>query len=93
MPGSVWADLFWPVFGVGVTVGALLATRVGIAHDNRRLLVLTYAVQALGVAIAVVWPTVAGFALSSLLAGLPFTARSPSPCARRAGCGAGRPRA
>lgn len=74
MPGSVWADLFWPVFGVGVTVGALLATRVGIAHDNRRLLVLIYAVQALGVAIAVVWPTVAGFALSSLLAGLPFTA-------------------
>jgi len=74
MPDSVWADLFWPVFGVGVALGALAATRVGMAHDNRRLLVLTYSMQALGVAIAVVWPTVAGFALSSLLAGLPFTA-------------------
>ncbi len=74
MPASVWADLFWPVFGVGVTIGAFAATRVGMAHDNRRLLAWSYAMQALGVAIAVVFPTVAGFAVSSLLAGLPFTA-------------------
>lgn len=74
MPGSVWADLFWPVFGAGVAVGAFLATRVGMEHDNRRLLTWSYGLQALGVAIAVVWPTVTGFALSSLLAGLPFTA-------------------
>nr|WP_224080622.1 YbfB/YjiJ family MFS transporter [Cupriavidus laharis] len=74
MPGSVWADLFWPVFGVGVTIGAFLATRVGMAHDNRRLLTWSYAMQALGVGIAVVFPTVTGFAVSSLLAGLPFTA-------------------
>ncbi|CAG2148484.1 YbfB/YjiJ family MFS transporter [Cupriavidus numazuensis] len=74
MPGSVWADLFWPVFGVGVTIGAYLATRVGMAHDNRRLLAWAYAIQALGVAIAVIYPTVTGFAVSSLLAGLPFTA-------------------
>jgi predicted MFS family arabinose efflux permease len=74
MPGSVWADLFWPVFGAGVAIGAFLATRVGMAHDNRRLLAWSYAMQALGVAIAVAFPTVAGFAVSSLLAGLPFTA-------------------
>ncbi|SPA26258.1 conserved hypothetical protein, DUF1228; putative membrane protein [Cupriavidus taiwanensis] len=74
LPGTVWADLFWPVFGAGVAVGAFLATRVGMAHDNRKLLALLYGMQALGVAIAVVLPSVAGFALSSLLAGLPFTA-------------------
>lgn len=74
LPGTVWADLFWPIFGAGVAVGAFLATRVGMAHDNRKLLALLYGMQALGVAIAVVLPSVAGFALSSLLAGLPFTA-------------------
>ncbi|WP_354683980.1 YbfB/YjiJ family MFS transporter [Cupriavidus necator] len=74
LPGTIWADLFWPIFGAGVAVGAFLATRVGMAHDSRTLLALSYGMQALGVAIAVVWPTVAGFALSSLLAGLPFTA-------------------
>lgn len=74
LPGTVWADLFWPIFGAGVAVGAFLATRVGMAHDNRKLLALLYGMQALGVAIAVAFPSVAGFALSSLLAGLPFTA-------------------
>jgi len=74
MPGSVWADLFWPIFGAGVTIGALAASRVGAERDNRKLLAFTYAMQAAGVAIAVAWPTVAGFALSSLLAGLPFNA-------------------
>jgi MFS family permease len=74
LPGTVWADLFWPIFGAGVAVGALLGTRVGMAHDNRKLLALLYGMQALGVAIAAVFPSVAGFALSSLLAGLPFTA-------------------
>ncbi|WP_373378228.1 YbfB/YjiJ family MFS transporter [Cupriavidus nantongensis] len=74
LPGTVWADLFWPIFGAGVAVGAFLATRVSMGHDNRKLLALLYGMQALGVALAVVSPSVAGFALSSLLAGLPFTA-------------------
>lgn len=74
MPGSLWADLFWPIFGVGVTIGAFVASRVSTERDNRRLLAFTYVMQAIGVAIAVVWPTVAGFALSSMLAGLPFNA-------------------
>ncbi|MEM5276766.1 YbfB/YjiJ family MFS transporter [Cupriavidus taiwanensis] len=74
LPGTVWADLFWPIFGAGVAVGAFVATRIGMAHDNRKLLALLYGMQALGVAIAVVFPSVAGFAVSSLLAGLPFTA-------------------
>ncbi|WP_042886768.1 YbfB/YjiJ family MFS transporter [Cupriavidus necator] len=74
LPGTVWADLFWPIFGAGVAVGALLATRIGMAQDSRKLLTIAYGMQALGVALAVVLPTVVGFALSSLLAGLPFTA-------------------
>ncbi|WP_040010990.1 YbfB/YjiJ family MFS transporter [Cupriavidus sp. HMR-1] len=74
MPGSVWADLFWPILGAGVMVGAYLVTRVGMHHDNRRMMTILYTMQAIGVGVAAVWPTVAGFALSSLLVGLPFTA-------------------
>ena len=74
MPGSVWADLFWPILGAGVAVGAYLVTRIGMHHDNRRMMMILYTMQAIGVGVAAVWPTVAGFALSSLLVGLPFTA-------------------
>lgn len=74
IPGTVWADLFWPILGVGVAVGAFLVTRVGMHHDNRRVAMILYTVQAIGVAVAAFWPTVPGFALSSLLVGLPFTA-------------------
>ncbi|MBV8272274.1 MAG: YbfB/YjiJ family MFS transporter [Cupriavidus sp.] len=74
MPGSVWADLFWPILGAGVAVGAYLVTRVGMHHDNRRMMMILYTMQAIGVSVAAVWPTVAGFALSSILVGLPFTA-------------------
>jgi MFS family permease len=74
LPGSRWLDLFWPIFGLGVVAGALLATRLRISGDLRRLLAAAYAVQALGIGIGLVWPTLAGFALGSLLLGLPFTA-------------------
>ena len=74
LPGSAWPDYFWPIFGAAVALGALLSTRVGMAHDNRRLLTGCYVLQAAAVMLAVVWPTVVGFALSSLLLGVPFTA-------------------
>lgn len=74
MPGTLWADLFWPLFGLAAALGALAAVRIGVGHDNRILLAIAYTMQAVGVAIAAWWPTLAGFALSSLLAGLPFTA-------------------
>jgi predicted MFS family arabinose efflux permease len=74
MPGSIWVDLFWPILGGGVAVGAWLVTRIGMHHDNRRMMMLLYTMQAVGVGVVAVWPTVAGFALSSLLVGLPFTA-------------------
>ena len=74
MPGSDWIDFFWPLFGVGVVCGALLATRIPLNGDRRRLLAGAYAIQSLGIGASLVSPSLAGFALSSLLLGLPFTA-------------------
>jgi predicted MFS family arabinose efflux permease len=71
--GSPWLDLFWPIFGGGVVVGALLVTRVRVARDLRLLLAACYAVQAIGIAIGLWSPTVPGFAVGSVLLGLPFT--------------------
>ena len=74
MPGSDWIDFFWPLFGVGVVCGALLATRIPLNGDRRYLLAGAYAIQALGIGASLVSPSLAGFALGSLLLGLPFTA-------------------
>jgi hypothetical protein len=72
--GSPWPDLFWPLFGSGVALGALLSTRTPAAWDRRWLLMAAYAVQAGAIALSLVWPGPLGFALGSLLLGLPFTA-------------------
>jgi predicted MFS family arabinose efflux permease len=72
--GSVWLDLFWPLFGAGVCVGALLSSRLHVDGDLRRLLAAAYAVQAVAIALGLWSPTRTGFALGSLLLGLPFTA-------------------
>jgi MFS family permease len=74
LPGSRWLDFFWPIFGFGVVVGALLATRLRVSGDLRRLLALAYLMQAVGIAASLWSPTLAGFAIGSLLLGLPFTA-------------------
>jgi len=73
LPGSPWLDFFWPIFGLGVIAGALLATRLRVSGDLRLPLAACYGVQALGVGASLVSPTLAGFALGSLLLGLPFT--------------------
>ncbi|MEO7392717.1 MAG: YbfB/YjiJ family MFS transporter [Ramlibacter sp.] len=73
LPGSHWLDLFWPLLGCGVIVGALLASRIRGAGDHRRRLAACYVIQALGVAASLVSPTLAGFAVGSVLLGLPFT--------------------
>ncbi len=73
-PGSVWLDLFWPLFGIGVAVGALLTVCLPMRLDRRHLLMACYAMQAIGIMLGVWLPTLAGFALGSLLLGLPFTA-------------------
>jgi predicted MFS family arabinose efflux permease len=74
LPGSAWLDLFWPIFGLGVMAGALLATRLRPGRDFRLLLAISYWVQALGIAASLWRPSLAGFAVGSLLLGLPFTA-------------------
>ena len=72
--GSAWPDLFWPLFGAGVALGAALTTRTPAAWDRRWLLLGAYVVQAAAIALSLVWPGTAGFALGSVLLGLPFTA-------------------
>ncbi len=74
LPGSAWLDMFWPIFGLGVMVGALLATRISPRIDFRVLLAGCYVMQALGIAASLWSPSLAGFAGGSLLLGMPFTA-------------------
>ncbi len=74
LPGSPWLDMFWPIFGAGVITGALLATRLRITGDLRLLLAGSYLVQATGIAVSVWLPSLGGYALGSLMLGMPFTA-------------------
>ena len=74
LPGSAWLDLFWPLFGVGAMIGALLATRLPHGGDLRVRVGVCYVLQALGIATSLWSPTLAGFAIGSLLLGLPYTA-------------------
>jgi MFS family permease len=74
MPGSPWIDLFWPIFGGDVAMGAWLVTRIGLHRNNLRMLMVLYVIQAAGVGISAAWPTVTGFVLCSLLVGTPFLA-------------------
>ena len=71
--GSVWPDLFWPMFGGGVALGAYLSTLVPLQWDRRKLLA-AYGLQVVAIAIPLALPTPVGFALGSILLGLPFTA-------------------
>jgi hypothetical protein len=73
LPGSAWLDLFWPIFGLGVMAGAMLATR--LPHGDMRVrLGICYVVQALGILASLWSPSLAGFVVGSLLLGIPFTA-------------------
>lgn len=74
MPGSPWPDLFWPMLGIAVAFGAVVASRIPARIDQRYLLLACYLIQAAGVALSNWLPTLAGFALGSILVGLPFTA-------------------
>ncbi len=72
--GSPWPDLFWPMFGAALIVGAIAAARLPGHWDNRLLLAAGCATQAFGIAAGIVWPNAAGFSVGSALLGLPFTA-------------------
>ncbi len=73
LPGAAVVDLFWPIFGVGVVIGALLSMRIPVGIDRRHVLGAAYGIQALGIVASLLRPTVAGFAIGSLLVGTPFT--------------------
>src|SRR5450830_1439746 len=73
-PGSAWPDFFWPLFGLCVALGALGATRIPVHVDQRLLLAISYVMQATGVLGSAIFPNEIGFALGSILLGLPFTA-------------------
>lgn len=74
LPGSAWPDLFWPMLGAALIAGALLAARFPLHWDNRLMLAGAYVLQAVGIALGIVWPNAAGFSFGSVLIGLPFTA-------------------
>ncbi len=74
LPGSAWIDAFWPIFGAAVMTGAWLASRLPARGDGRLRLALAYGLQATGIAVGLVWPSLPGFVLGSVLLGLPFTA-------------------
>jgi hypothetical protein len=71
--GSPWLDMFWPILGLGVATGALLASRMDFVRDFRLALAGIYLVQALGVVASLISPSVAGFAIGSFLVGVPLT--------------------
>ena len=71
---SPWIDLFWPIFGVATTAGAVVAAFLPPGGDRRPRLIAGYLMQASGIVVTLVWPTTAGFVLGSLLLGAPFTA-------------------
>ncbi|MES2361000.1 MAG: YbfB/YjiJ family MFS transporter [Pseudomonadota bacterium] len=74
LPGSPFLDMFWPLLGLGVMVGALLSTRVPLTGDLRLLLAGCYFIQALSIAISLWSPTLTGFIVGSFVLGIPFTA-------------------
>lgn len=74
LPGSPWLELFWPILGCGVVVGALVASRIAVVRDFRWMLIACYLIQATGVALSLFLPTLFGFAVGSVMVGLPFTA-------------------
>jgi MFS family permease len=73
LPGSAWVDLFWPLFGIAVAVGALMSRFVPMSVDRRTLLAICYVLQGLGVLASLVSPDVVGFVVGSILLGVPFT--------------------
>ncbi|MES1977220.1 MAG: YbfB/YjiJ family MFS transporter [Pseudomonadota bacterium] len=74
LPGSPFLDMFWPMLGLGVMVGALLSTRVPLTGDLRYLLAGCYFIQALSIGISLWSPTLPGFIVGSFVLGIPFTA-------------------
>lgn len=73
-PGTVLADLFWPMFGGAAAIGVLTVSFFGRQASLRLRLVGLLLLQAFGVAAGIVLPGAGGLALSAILCGGCFLA-------------------
>lgn len=73
LPRSIWVDLFWPLFGVAVAIGALVTRLIAPTVDRRTLLMIAFLMQGFGILSTLLVPTIGGFVVGSILLGLPFT--------------------
>ena len=64
-----WA---WPIFGSAALVSTLAAGWLSARLSNRRVWAIGHVLMAIGVAVPVVWPSIAGIVLSSLCVGGTF---------------------
>ena len=74
LPTSIWSALFWPILGVSIAIGSAATAKVPMHSDNRLMMMWCYLMQAVGVVCVIVLPNIAGFILSSIFVGLPFSA-------------------
>ncbi|GAB3625541.1 MFS transporter [Pandoraea terrae] len=76
LPDSNLGDFFWPLIGLAIVPGALIAGRLPRRWDNRLMLAVCYLIQSAAILISTMSPTVLGLAVGCILLGLPFTAIS-----------------
>lgn len=65
-------SLFWPLLGAAALVSTLTASALARRMEDRLILAGSYLMQAIGVGVLVVSPTIAGLAVSALLVGGTF---------------------
>jgi predicted MFS family arabinose efflux permease len=62
----------WPVFGAAALISTVVASVPPLALSNRRVWIGSQLLMAVGVALPVVWPSIAGIMLAALLVGGTF---------------------
>lgn len=73
-PGSLVADLFWPMFGLAAMTGVVLGARTSHLGNTPTRLAWALWIQAVGVLACWLVPGILGLALGALLAGGTFLA-------------------
>ncbi len=69
---ACWVNFLWPLFGIGVVLGALSAQKIPRNIDRRLLLFSAYLMQSLGVFLPHWFNNQWGFFLGIFLLGFPF---------------------
>lgn len=62
----------WPIFGLAALVSTLSAAALQRRFSNRQLWSMSHWIMALGVALPVLWPTLAGIVIAALCVGSTF---------------------